>query len=301
MNGSYVAVRRTRSSARIAGALLALITLTLGLLVGGQRAAAATSTTDLVFVHGFGACQDARGSGMGPLLTQYYWRNAPMSTLHAVEYYGCDTDGESIVEYGPDAAGYYPSPDDNSYGTDIRHFSYELAWWLWDTFSSRGKPVDLVGHSMGGLIVAFALQRVAARDPLFPPYLTVPSVITVAAPFKGVPGATCPASNKQCNEMLPGSVFTSSLMTAGAMQPGKDTAAKTMWTLIGSVGCDLVVASSTLALPRANWAVDYSKPCYTHTNYLSDYSTAADAWVTINGRAYTGKAHALALISSLLM
>ena len=300
MNGNFVAPRRRRFHSRIARLLLATITIALGVVIGGDRASATTSTTDVVFVHGYGGCQDARLAGMGVILGQYYWHHAPMSSLHAVEYYGCDTDGESIIEYGPNSAGYYPSPDKNAHATDIRHFSYELAWWLWDNFTSRGKPVDLVGHSMGGLVVTFALQRVAARDPLFPPYLTVPSVVTVSSPFKGAPGFTCPGIDKECNEMLPGSEFSNAVMAAGAVQPGETASSTTTWTLIGSVGCDLVAASSTLSLPHANMVVDYAKPCYTHTSYLTDYATAVDALVTINGAAHVGTPHALWLITSQL-
>ena len=295
-----VAARRNGARRRVAGALLALIALVLGVLTGGgSQAGASTSTTDVVFVHGYGACSDVRAAGMGVLLAQYYWQHAPLTSLHAVEYYGCDTDGESIVEYGPNAAGYYPSPDNNAHKTDARHFSYELAWWLWDNFTSKGKPVDLVGHSMGGLIVTYALQRVAAHDPMFPKYLTVPSVVTISSPFNGAPGFTCPATDVECNEMLPGSQFTGQLEAAGAVQPGSGTT--TRWSLFGGVGCDLVSATSTLSLPRANMTYDYSYPCYTHTSYITDYSLTANASVKINGLAYTGKGHALWMISASLL
>src|SRR5215471_9694242 len=42
--------------------------------------------------------------------------------------------------------------------TDIRHLAYHLAWYLWDEFSSRGRNVQIVGYSMGGLIVRWALD-----------------------------------------------------------------------------------------------------------------------------------------------
>src|SRR5207249_4490639 len=106
---------------------------------------------------------------------------------------------------------------------DVRHFSYELAWWLWDTFTSQGKPVDLIGHSMGGLIITYALQRVAAQDPLFPPSLTVSTVVTISTPFKGVNGMMCASTNTQCLDLLPGSELVSQVQAAGAVHPGADT------------------------------------------------------------------------------
>ena len=51
-------------------------------------------------------------------------------------------------------------------GADIwtlARISYELAWYLWNDFGSKGEAVDLVGHSMGGIVIAYALQQIAAH------------------------------------------------------------------------------------------------------------------------------------------
>jgi pimeloyl-ACP methyl ester carboxylesterase len=260
--------------------------------LGASPANAYTSSTDVVFVHGYGNCQNPWISGSGPLLTQYNWRHEPVAKLHAIEYYGCDWGGESIVGAGPDNAIYYPDTvDDNGQNSDIRHLGYELAWYLWNHFAAKGLPVDLVGHSMGGLIITYALQRVAAHDPRFPPRLTVPTVVTFSTPFAGANVGCAPSV--ECSQLEPGSSFLAAVRAAGAPQ----LTGGTLWLLMGSsAGCDAVPATSSLALARTTWRVDYHSPCYTHTGYAWDTSAAGNATGTVNGKAWTG-AHSLAFMA----
>jgi pimeloyl-ACP methyl ester carboxylesterase len=283
-------VRRVSRLLRACGATLCIFAA--GIFVVSGKAAAYTNTTDVVFVHGYGNCQNPWISGAGPLLTQYDWRHEPVAKLHAIEYYGCDWGGESIVGAGPNSASYYPDTiDDNGQNTDIRHLGYELAWYLWDHFGSKQLPVDLVGHSMGGLIITYALQRVAAHDPQFPPHLTVPTVVTFSTPFAGASVGCAPSV--ECSEIAPDSAFVHDVMAAGAPQ----LAGGTLWLLMGSsAGCDAIPASSTLALPRATWRVDYRTPCYLHTSYVWDTSAAGNATGTLNGKSWTGP-HSLAFMA----
>lgn len=286
---------------KILAALLSLAALAVTLLVAPGGAAAYTSSTDVVFVHGYGPCQDAWTEGAGPLQTQYYFRHQPLSELHAIDYYSCDTDGTDISSYAAPAGTAVPAidaqaPDGGGDNTPIEHYSYELAWYLWDNFASQGKPVDLVGHSMGGLVIAYALQQVAAHNPAFPPSLRVPTVVTFSTPYRGVNlGCT---TTVECQEMLPGSAFISALDRTGAVQPGSGY---TFWVIMGSsAGCDVVPASSTTVFGHVAEAIDYGSPCYTHVGYLWDDSAALDATGTINGKPFTG-AHSLAVMGWALL
>jgi hypothetical protein len=263
-----------------------------GSMIAPGSAMAYTSTTDVVFVHGYGGCQDAATAGAGVLQTQYYSMQEPASRLHAIAYYGCDTDGESIVGYGPRNKTYFASTSNSAETTDIRHIAYELAWYLWDNFGAKNKPVDITGSSMGGLIVTYALQRIAAKDPLYPPSLKVPTVVTFSTPFKGAVSVGC-TTGIECQQMAPNSSFVSDLIKAGAPQ----MTGGTIWLTMGSsAGCDLVPASSSLGLPRVNLALDYTYPCYDHVGYLWDTSTASDAVGHLNGAPWTG-AHSLAVMA----
>jgi hypothetical protein len=287
---------------KILAALLGLTALAVTLLVAPGGASAYTSSTDVVFVHGYGACQDSWTVGAGPLQTQYYFEHEPLADLHAVSYYSCDTDGTDISAYGAPSGTVVPAavaqtPDGDLVNTQIEHYSYELAWYLWDNFASQGKRVDLVGASMGGLVITYALQRVAAHDPAFPPSLVVPTVVTFATPFQGVNlGCT---TTVECQEMLPGSPFISALDRSGAPQPGTGY---TFWVIVGSsAGCDVVPGSSSTVFGHVAEAVNYSAPCYTHVGYLWDDSFARDASGTLNGKPFSGGAHSLALMNWALL
>ncbi|MFJ2591339.1 esterase/lipase family protein, partial [Streptomyces sp. NPDC087538] len=51
-------------------------------------------------------------------------------------------------------------------------------------YSAKGQTVDLVGHSMGGLIIRAALAGYAKGDPTWPDTLYVEDVVTLGTPHK---------------------------------------------------------------------------------------------------------------------
>ncbi|MQA93770.1 MAG: hypothetical protein GEV11_03705 [Streptosporangiales bacterium] len=103
--------------------------------------------------------------------------------------------------------------------------------------TSRGRSVDVLAHSMGGLVVRAALTGVRkyhGRDG-WPPYLYIEDVATLGTPHNGTPWAlNCRDTSRQCTDMLPGSAFLRWLTD----EP--QSAQRTDWTLIGS-GDDRVV------------------------------------------------------------
>ena len=273
-------------------ASLAVVLVTTGLSRTASPAVAATSTTDVVFVH---------GAGCGAINYTYYAMKfqaaatgEPMSKLHTVAYYNCDTYGDSIVNEG--SPNYLPSTDQNGMNTEIDRVAYELAWYLWNNFGSKGLPVDLVGHSMGGVIIADALQHIVEQDPAFPPSLDVPSVITFSAPMGGVSASFCAlAPSEECTELTEGSPLLAGIDAAGAPKPGG-----TVWVAVGSDGSDPIPSSSSLALPGATWRIDYTSPAYTHTGYLTDASWALNAHGTVNGIPFSTGYHSLLMMAELL-
>ena len=272
----------------------------LGLTIGqtststglGRAAAVTASATDVVFVHGAGcgaiaytttAIRDLEAAGRAA------------STLHTVSYYACDVGGVSIMNEG--SSSYLPSRDANDTSTDVRRFSYELAWYLWNTFGAKGKPVDVVGHSMGGIIITYALQRIAAHDPDYPTSLTVRSVTTFSAPYAGVSQSLCAQdTTTECTQLLAGSSLINQITATGAVTLGS----KTVWTAVASEGADAIPSKSTLALAKVTYRVDYTYPAYTHTSYLVDASALRNARGTLNGTPFATGAHSLALLAQLL-
>ena len=272
----------------------------------GTASAATTAAfhTPVIIVHGYGSCQNVSTTMEGPFAEQYYTGTAA-SDLHEISYYGCDVNGESIQGYGPlnnpncvssnqvlnllcpvDLR----SPDNDYLNTDMRRFSYELAWYLYNNYGAY-RPVDLVGHSMGGLIITYALQQIAAHNVLYPPALSVQTVVTFSTPFAG---ANLGTSTLQARQMAPSGSdsIIPGILAAGAKQmyAGKYT----IWAAEGSsAGCDVIPASSTLALHGETFVADYASPCYGHVDYLWDAFKPADATVKLNGVTRTNGYHSL--------
>ena len=285
-------------------AMIAALFLLTPIMDGSAAAATAAFHTPVVIVHGYGSCQNVSTAMEGPFAEQYYTGTAA-TDLHEIAYYGCDINGESIQGYGPLNSpacvstdplvqvlcpASLRSPDNDYQNTDLRRFSYELAWYLYGNYGAS-KPVDLVGHSMGGLIITYALQQIAAHDPLYPPALSVQTVVTFSTPFAGVNLGTNTLQLRQMQASGPDSVIPG-IMATGAKQmyAGKYT----LWAAEGSsAGCDALPASTTLALPRETFTLDYTTPCYTHVGYLWDAFQPVNAVAKLNGTTTTTAYHSL--------
>jgi pimeloyl-ACP methyl ester carboxylesterase len=197
------------------------------------------------------------------VLRRHHWTGA----LRPVAYYCSDT-----VRGAVDIRGAARPTADTSI-TDIARL---LAWYVYRSYSSRGVAIDLAGHSMGGLIIRDALLHAGQRG--FPPYLRVRDVVTISAPYAGLPArSVCPL---QCQQMTYGSAYLADLSRSANPPQGRGG---TTWTAMGGSPCDYIPAASTLAL-HAALRVDLSGPapaCYTHVSYLGDTSSARDMPATV--------------------
>jgi hypothetical protein len=83
----------------------------------------------------------------------------------------------------------------------IYTLSCKLAWFIYDNYSIKGERVQLVGHSMGGLIIRGALTLQEEQNNLdFPPYLMVQDVVTFASPLAGITGPQSSALRAICGD-----------------------------------------------------------------------------------------------------
>lgn len=123
----------------------------------------------------------------------------------------------------------------HDHDTDIRHIAQHWAWYVYDRYARRGVSVDVVAHSMGGLIVRYAIARVGAYDDDFPPQLYVGDVVTLGTPHGGTSLAgLCPRSERtvdQCRQMRRGSPLIEWLNGQGTAPQARGG---TDWTAIGS-------------------------------------------------------------------
>lgn len=172
----------------------------------------------------------------------------------------------------------------HSNNTSIRHLAWHLANYIYANWSSKGIAVDVVAHSMGGLIIRYALSKQGVDS--FP-RLRVEDVITLGSPHNGAHFAALTGTTEGA-EMEPTSSLISWLKTWGMNPQGTGG---TDWTNLGSHG-DLIVqedsATSMSALHRwryttsPNWIMhtDYMKSSAPNSTRRAQYpcSTAPGAW-----------------------
>jgi pimeloyl-ACP methyl ester carboxylesterase len=244
--------------------------------------------TPVLFVHGYNAaaCPGADVAraqwGLAYLeLNRVGWRGP----LLPVSYYTCDHDGVDITGYGPSVpSGAEPTISAGTprvhydQNTSIDQLAHDLAWFVYLTYARSGTPVDLVGISMGGLIIRDLLFRVARHDAGFPPKILVTHAVTFSTPYLGYGGqgssSICPVATVECGQFAVGSPLLTELNAGGQLPQGEGG---TSWAAAGSsAGCDFVPASSSLGITGA-LRIDYAKPCYTHPGYLYDADPDSDA------------------------
>ena len=199
--------------------------------------------------------------------------------LTTVQYYdaqvACDV---SVIPYGSTSAHYPPSGGVHDRYVSIRHLGYEFAWMVHNLYSRNGQTVDIVAHSMGGLVARYAVAQVQRRDPAFPPYLYVEDVVTLGTPHNGA-GMASWCWTTQCGDMSGGSSFLNWLRSYGWNPQGSGG---TDWTNVGSVDDGTVSTSSATDMGAAHKVIYQGSANIGHSDYYTSTSTAASAHVHYN-------------------
>ena len=186
--------------------------------------AQAADDAQILFVHGYGAHaegKDCNGSTFKNAL-RYYQDAGGRSrgSMTTIGYYSGDepADCDAIVARA-----------DNQ--TPIQGIAAGLANHIHTEYTSKGKAVDIVAHSMGGLVARVALLGSAQGWERFPPKLNVNNVVTLSSPHQGVAGSG--PDDTQWNQMQPGSDFIKRLHAKGS-ELDDAWADGTDWSLVGS-------------------------------------------------------------------
>ncbi|MEV5492952.1 alpha/beta hydrolase [Streptomyces bobili] len=181
-------------------------------LAGAAPASAAPSRSDgksntVFFVHGFDPEGETAASDCSD-----YWSDA-------LAHFDDNWTG-SLVTFGYYSGG---NREDCTYkyngtrGTSITTVAKALANRIYESYTSHGRKVDVVAHSMGGLVIRSALYHVRNGTSGFPPYLYVEDVVTLGTPHNGANGLQllgCKSvfeGQKQCSQMTAGSDFLETL------------------------------------------------------------------------------------------
>jgi len=123
-----------------------------------------------------------------------------------IGYYRGDT-GTCDVQFYSGATGnqhvakcdtyFFDTSAEGTNNQDLRNLACQLAWYIYNNYTLRHKNVLVVAHSMGGLIIRYALHWVYGgsygHSPAFPPELYVPTVVTFATPNGGIPSGVGPS------------------------------------------------------------------------------------------------------------
>lgn len=253
-------------------------------------------TKPVVFVHGysFGESNDCEGTWRKMISRFRAW--GWTKTFYPVRYYvgdtACSTTDSVSSHSRVDHHGSHSSsgfggtnghegsnPVSHNSDASIRHLAYHWAWYVYEHFSINSTYVDVAAHSMGGLIVRYAMWQTAAGNVNFPPRLLVEDIVTMGTPHDGTNNANFCLLDTQCQEMKPDSTFMNNLRNYARNPQG---AGGTDWTVIGAHDDDVITATSATAMSVYN-AVRYrSGQAIEHGDYMHrtrDISDAvADVW-----------------------
>lgn len=203
----------------------------------------------VVYVHGFDAtfspgydCH-AYWDAMADTLEGMGHTDERVTVAYYALDYNCTYDSAHHGSHSTHHAGGH-SGGSHTRNTSIRHLGYHLAWMIYDHFTSVGKAVDVVGHSMGGLISRYAVAATARGEAGFPPSLLVEDVVTLGTPHAGSDWSWGCAYT-ECVEMRPGSSFLGWLAT-NATDP--QATGGTDWTVVGSEDDGIVPATSAVSM-----------------------------------------------------
>jgi pimeloyl-ACP methyl ester carboxylesterase len=150
--------------------------------------------------------------------------------------------------------GYYAGNENCSYtykgnrNTSLKEVAEHFANYVSQHYSQNNKKVDVVAHSMGGLVVRAALHYTHEREEGFPDKLYIEDVVTLGTPHAGMTKsrATICLKLRQCTDMKQGSAFLRGLPDR-MPSTTRNGNMRTDWTTVSSFDDGTVSESSGIA------------------------------------------------------
>ncbi|MGW1676076.1 esterase/lipase family protein [Saccharopolyspora sp. NPDC002376] len=203
----------------------------------GDAAPAAKQNT-MLLVHGYNAKPptECNESTWNTALQYFHDKGGrDRSSLRTIGYYKGD------AKYCDDVIGDGDATPDRP----IQDLAKDFANYIYRNYTSKGEKVDIVAHSMGGLITRVAVLGTGEGWKGFPPKVAVDNIVTLGTPHQGVSKNPCGDPDhctRQWYQMTPssngGSGFIDKLHESapGRNDRGLDDpwAAGIDWSLVGS-------------------------------------------------------------------
>jgi hypothetical protein len=282
--GRRTSVRRLQKAA-----LAACVALAAFCLIPGS-AAAKDVNRPLILVHGHEADSGASCNGTWRDLMAHYRIYGYKGPFRAIQYYKGDT--ACSTYYGPGSA---PEIMNASSDTKIQDIAKALAWHIYNNYNRRGTGVNIVAHSMGGLIVRYMIDAVQRKRAGWPPVIVAPSVVTLGTPHDGIelgPFAIgCRlfgGDTDECRQMDKSSSFIEYLRDHARNPQG---AYGTWWSVAGSHADNTVDEGSAIDMSvkyKIRWAseVGIEHGDYMHERLYDNFTIGAHCWGTTTGASY---------------
>lgn len=276
-------VRGTRKSRLLACLALAVISFVSG------SSSAKDVNRPLIFVHGHEADSGVSCEATwSDLMAHYRWFGYK-GPFRAIQYYRDDTSCSTYYGTGSAPEIMFATSD-----TKIEDIAKTLAWYIYDNYTKVGIPVNIVAHSMGGLIVRYAIDQVQKGKTGWPAVIVAPTVVTFGTPHDGIElgpffaGCRLTGDSGQCRQMDKSSSFIEYLR-AHALNPqgGFGTA----WLVAGSHADNTVDEGSAIAMSvksKLRWAselgIEHSD--FMHEKAGGGFTANARCWSTGTGASY---------------
>ncbi|MBK1783187.1 esterase/lipase family protein [Prauserella cavernicola] len=223
---------RRRATAAVTTAVFVLGGLA-GTAQAAEKPAEARAGAPIYFVHGYNDNEASDCSSIwGTALDYFEKQGKSRSSMKTVAYYGGDTNCD--VDLGAGTTS-----------TRIKKVAASLANRIYEDHTSKGESVEIVAHSMGGLVSRVAILGSAKGWEGFPPGpLKVSDVVTLATPHKGILD-TDKYDSTQWDSMNPDSYFME-VLHKKENQLDQKWASGTDWSFVGSDEDETVSGSSAI-------------------------------------------------------
>ncbi len=193
-----------------------------------------TKNNPVIFIHGFKLTGGHDCASTWRNARTHFRNKGWTGSLVTFGYYGGNRN--CIFQY------------DGNRDTSIHTVAHKLADFIWHHYTRHNIKVDVVAHSMGGLVIRSALLNVQRRTRGWPTRLYVEDVITLATPHRGTNWGRGCDFRLQCRQMIPRSRFFSELQVLGNGAGGHPklpvSAMGTRWTVMSSFEDDITSEGS---------------------------------------------------------